>query len=372
MKRSITARNVAGGFLGGVLGILGFGYVHAFILPFGCILGVLVGWWYQEIFQSAIEGWRKGTARACEVWNKTVLLLTTPTRKLKGIDINLDPFMKVIHFLIFLVAWVFRIPLTFCRWLGKHPMNQVYVIRSLALGTVLALSALWMIPLGKKLNQLASMPVSSASGMEQLSVPFLAVLMMFAVITMISYPIGRSESLKDFYSSWSTYSQYGTIVLFFREVGEIILFQLTTVIFFSGAGVWFIVIGGAFVAAVIAPLSFAIGMVKGIYRVAMKPGHWLCLITTLTITLLTAWQAHSYFADARMLWTAALMTGVLSAIATEGLRRLIALFYASNEFIKRVAITELGVQLLPSGRVFWRFSQAVGDRFFQSTIGILQ
>ncbi len=355
-ERSITKKNVTGGFLGGILGILSFGYIHPAVLPLGCVFGVLIGWWYQEILQSALEGWHKGVIKTHEAWNRTVLFLTTPTRKLKGININLEPSLKVLHFLVFLVVWVFRSPITFYHWLGKHQMNQVYTIRVFVVATTLGLTALWMIPLGFKLNQMFG-------GVDQNSPMGALVILAFilGLVAVIS-PFARSESLRDFYSSWSAYSRQGTILFFLKEVATSIFLQVAMIVVFSGMGFWFIAIGGAFVAIVIAPLSFAIGMVKGIYKVAMKPGHWLCLITTLVVTLISAWQLHSYFADARILWAVALMAGVVSALATEGLRQLIALFYKHNEFIRRVALTELGILLTPSGRAFWRLSQTVGEK----------
>jgi hypothetical protein len=371
MKRSITARNVTGGFLGGVLGILSFGYIHVYALPLGCIFGVLIGWWYQEIFQSAVEGWHKGVAKMYEAWNQMVLVVTTPTKKLKDINIKLDLFMRVVHFFVFLAAWVIRSPLTFCRWFKKHPMNQVYVIRSLAVSIVVGLTALWVIPFVNGLNVASKSAAVKGSGMELVWI-LLTILALVAVITVSAYPTHCSENMKEFYASWSAYSRYGAIAMFFREMGKTILFQIIGTIAVSGVLVWCILGGAAFLIVVIAPLSFAIGMAKGIYKVAMKSGHWLCLIATLVVTLLSAWRLHDYFADARILWSVALLTGIASALAAESLRRLVALFYTHNEFFSRVATTELASQLLPSGRAFMRISELVGERFLGATIYALR
>ena len=47
--RSLSSRNFWGGLLGGLLGLAAFVKIHAAAIPVGCLLGVVVGFWYQEI-----------------------------------------------------------------------------------------------------------------------------------------------------------------------------------------------------------------------------------------------------------------------------------------------------------------------------------
>jgi hypothetical protein len=72
---------------------------------------------------------------------------------------------------------------------------------------------------------------------------------------------------------------------------------------------------------------------------------------------------HSYFGDVRVLWVVALLTGVVSAGATEGLRRGFVLLFKTNRPARFVALVPLGKQLQPGGRLFWRTSTSVGDWF---------
>ena len=46
-------RNFLGGFVGGILGILACAFIHPATLPFGCLLGVVSGFWYREIWEKA-------------------------------------------------------------------------------------------------------------------------------------------------------------------------------------------------------------------------------------------------------------------------------------------------------------------------------
>ena len=368
-SRSITKRNLTGGFFGGIMGIFSFGYIHPCVLPIGCLLGVLGGWWYQEIFQSAIEGWHKGVQKTHDVWNGVILLITTPTKKLKNININFEFPMRVVHFLIFLVFWVFRSPMIFYRWMKKHPMNQVYVLRFLATIASIELTALWMVPLGFKLNHMFEI-AKKGNGMDAICVLTL-LLGMIVVVCAFTYPVARSDGMYNFYASWSSYSYQGMILFFFREVMANILSQIGTTVIMLGILFWFFAIGGAFLVIIIAPLSFGIGMVKGIYKVAMKPGHWLCLITTLVVTLASALEMHTYFADQRILWAVALTAGVVSAMATEGLRRIVALFCEHSKFIQGVAMTELGTLLSPSNKFFWKTSELLSDKCAQPIVNAL-
>lgn len=358
-SRSITKMNLTGGFFGGILGILSFWYIHPYVLPLGCFLGVVGGFFYQEIMQSAIKGWHKGIRMACEIWGKTVLLITTPTRKLQDININLDPLLKIIHFLIFLVVWPFRRPIIFYRWIKKHPMNQVYVLRFLAIVATIELTTLWMVPLGFNMFEIAE---------KSNAFSILVFFGIIVVITTLTYLAIRSEGMRNFYASWSAYSYQGAIPFFFREVILNVFFQVVMTALMSGIAFWFIAIGGAFLVIVISPLSFGIGMVKGIYRVAMKPGYGLCLMTTLAVTLISTLKMHTYFTDVRVLWIVALATGVVSAMAAEGLRQLIALFCEHSKFIQHVAMTELGTLLSPSGKFFWNTSKSLGNNCVQPIV----
>ena len=108
-ERSVTQRNLVGAFLGGFAGILATGYIHPALLPGGCLLGVIIGWWYQEIYctvadtvQSTIQ-WTEDTA------NRIISFVLTPARELKKMKVGFGGSIKVFHFCLYWSFW---------RWSG--------------------------------------------------------------------------------------------------------------------------------------------------------------------------------------------------------------------------------------------------------------
>src|ERR1043166_7801498 len=55
--RSTTKRNFWGGFWGGVLGILATAKLGILALMGGCLVGVLLGFYYQELWQVLKDEW---------------------------------------------------------------------------------------------------------------------------------------------------------------------------------------------------------------------------------------------------------------------------------------------------------------------------
>jgi hypothetical protein len=90
-NRSYTSRNLLGGFFGGILGILAFALIHPSLLPAGCLLGVVIGFWYQEIWINAKADYVRTCTRWETAYEKTVLLpyarLRALSRKIKRSNI---------------------------------------------------------------------------------------------------------------------------------------------------------------------------------------------------------------------------------------------------------------------------------------------
>ena len=55
--RSERSRNLLGAFLGGLVGILAFGYLTPWVLPLGVLVGVVTGYWYGEIWRGCRVSW---------------------------------------------------------------------------------------------------------------------------------------------------------------------------------------------------------------------------------------------------------------------------------------------------------------------------
>lgn len=365
-ERSVSRRNFVSAFEGGVLGILALGYLHPIALPFGCFFGVVVGWWYQEIWQSVTDSFRRGVAGTQHAWNRLTTFVLTPTRKLKEVRFDIGPYLKVFHFFVFAFVWVLRRPIVFIQWLLAHPVNRAYATRTLAVLTHLALNALWVVPLVvycfKATNSApngSAMPLLYVMG-GCILVPMLAML----VPPMRAFDFDEEiPKMRKFYLVWERYAASGPLRFFAKDLANLFLWEIFISLFAGGMLIWFTGIGGAFLLLVVAPISAMVGAIKGIYEVSMRAGHWLCFGTTVTVTALAAWVAHPYLNDARVLWTVALFAGLGSAVATEGLRRSLVWFFSISERAQAMVSVTLGAQLAPSGRAFWRITTSVSDRF---------
>ena len=361
-ERSVSKRNFVGAFLGGILGILALGYLHPAVLPFGCFFGVVVGWWYQEIWQSVTESVRRGVTKTWYAWKWFTIFALTPTRKLREVQFNIGPYLKVFHFFVFLFVWLLRRPTVFIKWLQAHQMNRAYAVRALAVFTHLASNALWAVPLVIYCFKVTS-SAPKDSWMPLITMLIIVIIPAFVVMTPITLWEENTPKMQKFYLMWEQYSAEGPGRLFLKDLTDLFRLEISFFLLVGGAFVWFTGIGGAFVLFVVVPISVAVGTVKGIYRVSTKAGHWLCFGTTTVVTAIVAWMTYPYLNDARILWIIALTAGLTSAIATEAIRRSLVLIFSNSKRASAVAINTLGSQLLSSGRMFWKITMLVNDKF---------
>ena len=136
-ERTVSRRNLLGAFLGGVLGILAFGFLNAILLPVGVFAGVIGGWWYQEIWASTDHGFRTGIKMA----RALVTFLFTPAhrlgewrkklwRELDDLDVPLLPFLA---WLATPFVWLLRRPAVMLLWARAHPLHRAYLVRTATL-----------------------------------------------------------------------------------------------------------------------------------------------------------------------------------------------------------------------------------------------
>jgi len=350
--RTVSTRNLIGAFLGGALGILAFGYLHPAVLPFGCLFGVVVGWWYEEIWKSITDSVSRGIAGTRHAWSRFTTFTHTPVKKL---SIDIGPGLTILHFFVCAFVWFLSRPIAFIRWLRAHPINRAYAIRTLAVLSYFALNILAIV-------SLAFATISKDSVVMPL-------LFMIGGIGFLLGPLGYlisdEETLKmrKFYLVWERYSASGPFWFFIKDLVNIFRYEISSILATCGTLIWFFGIGGAFLLLVVIPISVAVGAIKGIYEVSMRAGHWLCFGTTVVVTALTAWIAYPYLNDVRVLWIAALFAGLASAVVTEGLRYSLVWFFSISERTQAVVSETLWEKLTPSGCVFLRITTTVGNKF---------
>lgn len=369
-KRSVTSRNFLGAFLGGFIGILVSGYLHPIVLPFGVLLGVVVGWWYEEIFASIVESYHQAILVGKKIlqtvkksYDFVADCLKRPAKTFKGVwDYIRTPTAVFVSLAVFAsvfiaIMWMLTRPIAFVKWCLAHPMNRARLVRATAFIVYLSLNALWVIPLiiwilPETIRPKANLPPEPTPIVAYLVVSSVA--LAFAVLPSIeALAESMGEGLRGFYRTYEYYSWQGPIKFFVRELLGMIrwhimtyLFLIFSVLYFTGAGMLVFV-------AIIVPLAIFIGFVRGIYKVAIRSGHWLCLGTTMTVTVLSALFFSPYFGNRYMLWSVAFATGIASGIVTEAVRRSIAWLFTNTirgkEFAAVSAEIYLKNRIVPCG-----------------------
>lgn len=353
-ERTDSQRNFLGALLGGIVCVFAFECLHPIALPPSCFLGVIIGWWYQEIWQSGMKEFHKSTVKSQELWNRLTILA------LKEIKFNTEPYVKVFHSFLSVAIWILRRPIVCIDWLA-HPMNRAYITRTLTIIIYVVLNAIWAVPLVA--HWLERIKTANEESMAPLLyILCVIIVLMIAILPCILFLEGNKPKIQRFYFDWDRYVTHGPFRFFAEDL--IYLFKLEiSVIFFGIVKLsWVIGIGGMFVLIIIAPISAVVGAIKGIYHVSTKRRHWLCFGVTITVATILVWFAHPYFNDVHILWTVALSTGIISAVITETIRRSLVWFFDASEKIQAMVMVPLYERLTPAGQKFCYITDAIDDK----------
>ena len=112
--QNVTKKNLLGAFLGGILGILSFGYFHPAALIPGVAVGVLTGFWHDKIWQECQNVINKNLTKSL-TWSKT-FRPTTPVFR---------PNFHWVKKIVDLVISLAKMPHNFKVWLNDKPLNKV-------------------------------------------------------------------------------------------------------------------------------------------------------------------------------------------------------------------------------------------------------
>lgn len=355
MNRSITSRNLAGGFLGGTLGILVSWYVAPMALPFGVLLGVVVGWWAEDIAQMFIRSFHG----ALRLWHALIerimpdeirlphrsfferlrtLLGVCSTKVGNGISRSLGYAVMPFRWLAMGVRASARVPMQAARW-ASHPSSTALLITisAIVVGAAInafAFAALWPWPEMKTIG-------GAMSGKPEQLVPFVFsdIAMFTGLATLFLTMFGGMGILaentddnptRNFYTRWERYSQYSPVTYFARELFRFFKSEVVVAVFFALAIAYWVTLGGALIALVMIPVATFVTFMVGLYKIAQRSAHWWCFGVTLVTTGISALAFHNSFGNEAVLWTVALCTGLASGVATEGLRRL-GLWWSNTE-----------------------------------------
>jgi len=389
-KRSISHRNLLGGFCGGILGILLFSLIHPMVSPLGVIIGVVSGYWYQEIWVSIKQEWAKTANKYKSLVSAVVQFPNTAlVRICKGSTVagkklfskSLAFISSIYSFLQYLgrvfnwksvnkIIWIIFNIFTFGipSWLGKHPINRAYFTRFLAFTSFLCFNGLIIYfviteaGLGKFLQN--DYVVKQSVPMNTVIAFFTVLLLVFALITIMvgineistmseQTPSGEDDPLtkmRRFYQVWSEFSKKGPILLFLSSFGRMSMTQLwitTLLLMYALHG---LVAGAIVLIFSTIPLFLLIGTLKVVYKFTRRPNHWLCVGITLITTLAFGFMTSGYITDTLTLWIIALTTGVISGIATELARKAMSFVFKGK--LKELALTEIMVKVNPAWKFF--------------------
>ncbi len=344
MNRSVASRNLAGGFFGGVFGILISWYLAPAALPLGVIFGVVVGWWVEDIGKAFVNSFHT----ASRLWQQLVARLIP-----EEIRVSPRAFFRYVGAFFARCITGIRNGLTHAvgyagmplRWivagiravmrLPRHIMDHAPRPASIAL--FLTISA---IVVGAVLNALAIgffwpwpetyMAGNGLNGHPIRVVPFglLEIATATGIATMIltglgaMFMFGEDDSVRVLHARLEQYSRYSAPSYFVRELIRFFRSEIMITLFILAMLIYWVTLGGLMIAIVVIPVTTFISFLIGLYKIAQRSAHWQCFIVTLTVTGASALIFYDSFSHEIMLWTVALCAGLASGIATEGLRRL--------------------------------------------------
>ena len=340
----VTHRNFIGALLGGIIGILAWWYIHPTTLPLGCILGVLLGWWHREILKIATTSANRTLAGLSVAKISVGAFFGTPIK-----PVDFQPFLRFLSAPIRAVVWAAKTPARFVGWFHAYPKNQVLTLWLLAGAIFTLLTAAWLLPLmAWRMWRVSSDHRGFYGALVIYGGMWLFIIALFPIA--LQYRESRSANRTQDFIDLGPKRWVG------RELADLFRYQASFILYSLGRMVWFGIVGTAFLGLIVVPISFGIAVVKGLYRVSQKSGHWLCLIATVCVTSVVALLGDPYFHEPRILWAAALIAGLASAAVTHAAHRTLGWFFSIQQRAQTLGSAPLWPHLVPSGRLFWEIT----------------
>lgn len=351
MNRSVSSRNLAGGFLGGMFGILLSWYIAPMALPFGVLLGVVVGWWAEDVAWTLIRSYR-----VARIFWRLIITSIIPDKIRLSRYYGIEHLKRLYNAITAKIKVGVRYAGAPFRWLAlftrvfaqasrqamqwaSHPSSTALLITISAIVVGAAINAfafatLWPWPEMKTIG-------GGMSGDPEQLVPFAFsdIAFITGIVTLFLTMFGLLGTLaestddnttRNFYTRWERYSQYSPVTYFARELFRFFKSEVMVAVFFALAIAYWVTLGGALIALVMIPVATFVTFMVGLYKIAQRSAHWWCFGVTLVTTGVSALVFYNSFGNEAILWTVALCTGLASGVATEGLRRL-GLWWSNTE-----------------------------------------
>jgi hypothetical protein len=247
-NRSVTRRNFWGGFWGGVVGVFATANVGVYSLVLGCLVGVVSGFYYQEIWQIAKESWQKQTAVPAE-----------PTRTMR--------------------QW----------WNDQHPYERALMLKNLtrSIAMLLPFAALQV----AMLHSFKHAPTRVDFGILAFG------MLMATGVSFMYHDAGvrepekgwTAEDMRAYFGLQERYLK-GSAQFFVWELAKslsVLILAVAGLVALVNAEMYF-VLGVLSLVGLVGAVPTAwfavVSIVRGVYQLAMRSDHWVCLIVTTTVT----------------------------------------------------------------------------------------
>ena len=358
--KNVTLRNLLGGFLGGIAGILSSGYLSPALLPVGVFLGVVAGWHCHDLCALGRESRAVSTQvalKCAKSFRQSVETVARVCHLPTGIGVILGRAAFATGRATLLAA---HLPVRLCRWLSEHPTNRATAIR---LGAFL-LFALG-IPAAGFYLEVHWLGLEPGNG--SLAVPLLLSSFGGSLVCLVHHVASPNEELSlmgQYYRDWSVIARRGVAVFALQVIAQNVRFAVGTAVFLAVAVPWAtgtMLLSGTAVVGISAACAF--------HRAAKRGGHRVCLGVTLAVTAATWLAFRGTFADPRALWLSALSAGVASGILSEIARLTLAAVFEGTVFGRKIIAADEPEDMLldsSSGFVFWFAMQSRLARIFRA------
>ncbi len=316
--RSITNRNLAGGFWGGILGILLCSH-HWSLLPVGCLIGVVAGFWYQEIIEKfkadwvvTKADWKRHAAQTKKSFLRPWRVYKVVCRRINRVKNKeflgtFDFVEKAIRWILFAFFWIISKIVQAITWPTKNAYNGM-ITMTVATYVCFIMATIYILFEPIYNAELNSDPASRGTYFLLCSVGLLLTHAVTFGHQLIYLGEKRDRLLKLSAIEFLGFQLLHTTWIFFR-----VLCCAIIGILYLGAGA---IITLGFIAL---PILAAVQLSRAWLKFAQQKAHWLCFAACLVMTTATAIICHNHL-QGPLLWFAALVAGTLSGLAAEGLR----------------------------------------------------
>ncbi len=338
-NRTSSSRNIWGALIGGILGILAFAFSKP-LLPVGCLIGVVTGFYWHELCTAIKKDWLETVSRWKTI-SHNVHLFFSACRRSKGDMLaslkKRGDFSAALASVIKFGLGIWNFFGRTCAWFGRiyvwpsaHPMNKAAIMGTAAAITFYLLQCLWILPSAITLG--GDNPVG-------LLLFFVSMIALFSGLApVIAQSDSGHESLDEmvqFYRRYERYVSRGGLRYYFRWIAQAFCFQVLATCFAAIFMFSFAANFAVFIVAMLIPIIVALLAVKTLYRFAAMKAHWPCFIVTCSVTTITAFVLPQYVAlEGLGLWLVALGNGATCAFLSEAIRSLLAKTFSGSERLR--------------------------------------